>query len=205
MMNESTPLYGSAHPVNHQNRNVAVSSADHLDSLEFDIEDEFEDGKEPDKRRWSVLTKLQNRHYMGQIRSYTDCCRILSCKCFLATGMLVAFILLLFYVPEYFVRELPDRFGPDEDWNSRYDVIIVGAGAAGSLLAAQLGNEGLDVLLLEAGGSNVVTAVSGPADVASLSSFPQIPFMWPTVAQFSQYLWPWGAILLICILYLLFI
>jgi choline dehydrogenase-like flavoprotein len=183
-MNENTPLYSLnvSSPQRHSNNNI-----EQFDDLEFDIEDDFSDTREPDKRRWSVLTKLQNRHYMGQIRSYTDCCRILSCKCLLATGMLVAFIVLLVSVPEYFVRMMPNGVRPDDDWNDRFDFIIVGAGAAGALLASQLSVDGFDILLLEAGGNNVATQSDSRESI--LSPLTEIPFMWSTMSQFPQYTW----------------
>lgn len=68
-------------------------------------------------------------------------------------------------------------------WNSSYDFIIVGAGSAGSVLAARLteeikGQRPFTVLLLEAGGpthtlTEIIPAFYGEEDTWGFTSVPQ--------------------------------
>lgn len=45
----------------------------------------------------------------------------------------------------------------------RYDYIVVGAGAAGSVLGAELSASGAQVLVLESGGSDDAPTISNPS------------------------------------------
>jgi choline dehydrogenase-like flavoprotein len=46
---------------------------------------------------------------------------------------------------------------------SKYDFIVVGAGAAGSVLAAELSASGARVLIIESGGSDDAPTVANPS------------------------------------------
>ena len=45
----------------------------------------------------------------------------------------------------------------------RYDFIVVGAGAAGSVLAAELSKSGAQVLVIESGGSDDAPTIANPS------------------------------------------
>ena len=45
----------------------------------------------------------------------------------------------------------------------RYDFIVVGAGAAGSVLAAELSASGAQVLVIESGGPDDATTIANPS------------------------------------------
>ena len=49
------------------------------------------------------------------------------------------------------------------DEEERYDFIVVGAGAAGSVLAAELSASGAQVLVIEAGGSDDAPTITNPS------------------------------------------
>jgi choline dehydrogenase-like flavoprotein len=80
--------------------------------------------------------------------------------------MFGAFILVLVSIPSYFAS-LP-YFEPDDE---RYDFIVVGAGAAGSMIAAQLSKSGYDVLLLGAFGLSYNDCVISFSYVCSCGVF----------------------------------
>ena len=51
----------------------------------------------------------------------------------------------------------------DKEIQSHYDFIVVGAGAAGSVLAAELSASGAQVLVVESGGSDDAPTIMNPS------------------------------------------
>lgn len=84
--------------------------------------DDFETDLDERSRRWSVLEKIDRRHYCGRIRSVHDCLHIVNSKCLLATIMLIVFIVLAIEFSRAVFLNV--QVIVDEG----FDVIIIGAG-----------------------------------------------------------------------------
>ncbi len=74
---------------------------------------------------------------------------------------------------------------------ARYDIVIVGAGIAGSALAAALAGQGLDIALVEA---RPLTPPTLPADLDLAAFDPRVSALTPRSRQFLERVGAWQAI-----------
>jgi choline dehydrogenase-like flavoprotein len=68
----------------------------------------------------------------------------------------------------------------------RFDYIVVGAGAAGSVLAAELSASGAQVLVIESGGPDEAPTILDPASGSTMSAARSIPPAYRPLAAIEQ-------------------
>jgi len=131
-------------------------------------------------RRWSVLDKIENRHYL-RIRTWKDFRAALNCKVLLSIMMLFSFVWLAYAI-------IKTLFLAGFDSN-RHDYIIIGGGPAGSLLARRLSDHtGINVLLLEAGLGTQYSLAGKDFFGGPVTRF-DIPLFWPTATSVDDFQW----------------
>lgn len=103
-----------------------------------------------------------------------------------------SFILLVIYggISVFFVFNqinINDFSISDNQLKSEYEYIVIGAGSAGSVIASRLAQQGLEVLLLEAGGSDYLPQVSMPVGQGAFFGHPEmIPRLWEYKTTFQK-------------------
>lgn len=152
-----------------------------MDDFPLDMEDDSAiEFLNPAMRRKSVLDKLNNNYIIRQ-NSYFEYCRIINRKCIFAIMMLGIFI--------FFVVSFAGTIFFNQNFGiATYDFIIVGGGAAGSIITRKLVDAGARVLLVEAGGATQYDLGGkgyGQSPVTSLD----IPFLWPALTDNSDTIW----------------
>ena len=75
----------------------------------------------------------------------------------------------------------------DNQLKSEYEYIVIGAGSAGSVIASRLAQHGLEVLLLEAGGSDYLPQVRMPMEQGAFFGLPEMmPLLWEHTTTFEK-------------------